>query len=133
MQKPELIIIGGLPKAGKTTFVKQSFDQNKYMHICAESCGKTHKSAWSEMMFILGQAILKKIDVIFDSCGTVTGALIPSITMAKVSGFTTKYLYVYGSPCIDVDKHLLNKYKADLVVALPIFAEHVDKFIIHNG
>ena len=125
---PLLYIIGGLPQTGKTTAIKGS--GCKLYHIHRELYSDDPLETWQMMVVALEDAILNKRSVIFDSCGTNFEQLERLVCLAVSANYITAYIYLSSPPLNVVKREVLNKYRKQLVIALPQFQRIVKYFKI---
>lgn len=133
----KLIIMGGLPKSGKTTIVQKSIN-NDTLHICRENVHVDDPlEQWNTSINLLYDAITKDMNVIFDSCGVNIKQLMESVTIARIRGYEIRYIFIDREieKCAEhIDMGIINKYRNRVIDALKSIKDNnIELLIINNN
>jgi len=128
-----LIVLGGLPKSGKTSIVTHL--KHDVVHINAElllpqnidrqieSIQKKLKiTAWEQCLTQLSEALERGGVIIYDTCAANLNPIRPLILKAGIKGHQTLYVYVDRDPMrcsAHINKHVIESYKAKFIITLP--------------
>jgi len=145
-----LIIMGGLPKSGKTAVVREASIGG--IHITADNYlppnldnqpdeikSKIQISAWEQCMDKLTESIpLKDEIIILDTCGANPNSFRASVTQAGIHGHKVHYVYVdrdFDKCTEHIDAEIVKSYSQKFGKNLKSIKELVDKLhvIPNNG
>ncbi|MBD3407204.1 MAG: hypothetical protein GF411_13880 [Candidatus Lokiarchaeota archaeon] len=143
-----LIIMGGLPKSGKTSILKGV--KHDIVHINPEALlsknidnqpedvkQALNIAAWEQCLTSIGDNLDHNI-IIFDTCGSSLNPLRTQILKAKMHGHKIVYLYVdrkFELCANHIDSKILKSYKQKFINTLPQARDAADYFrvITNNG
>lgn len=125
------IILGGMPKSGKTTVASKIKDA---IHIHRDLFDGDYIKKWNDSLNMLSATLQLHHNIVFDSCGTNFNSLHNYIVMAKMMGYKTYYIYIHrkSNDC-DIDSSLLEEYKQKFASSLNKFKNVVHEFKIINN